>query len=635
MADQVGHGFHSDASVVTGDMVLKGIDLVQAPGLGPQRPARRRPRLYDVTVNEPQPADAVAGQSQDGGDEIERDQALNGEFVSLRPEAGLACGAKPRGNLVIEGDNFDALRWLRMTMKGRVKCIYIDPPYNTGNKDWVYNDHYVGKDDRFRDSAWLEFLYRRLTLARDLLAEDGVILVSINDENRAKLELLMDQVFPGMRVGSLVWRTRNGSNADQVAYLSIDHEHVLVYAAPGFSFGGNAKNFDLYTNPDNDPRGDWQPVSLRLGFSYRERPNLYYPLLDPETGISYPPSPDRVWVYATRTRVKPGQRLQKQPMEDLIAEGKVVFPKEQRVAIFSTKDDLLAAIDCGDVPTSAGLPMLRRGLPDLDYWVGRPVGFGTPRLKLFKDDLRRTTKPLSSWIGAFPGQDSTDDNVIRAGSNTEGARSLKSILGEKSFNFPKPPSLIRELLRQATDQDSLVLDFFAGSGTTAEAVMALNAEDGGRRRFILVSSTEATADEPSRNICRDVCAERVRRLVKGAPGRDPLPGDFTYATARTIAFHDLAYDLPPEEVWLAVQMIHGLPASDYDPNSSVQIAWVDHLAIAYVNRVTPDAVDGLDRQTMFSCRIVYSWSPGRLTSLQGCFTELRALPDELVRRFQS
>lgn len=142
-------------------------------------------------------------------DAIERDTALDDRFVSLSLVPDLSDGAAPWPNLVIEGDNFDALRWLRMTMAGQFRCILIDPPYNTGNKDWVYNDHYIDKEDAWRHSTWLEFLYQRLMIARDLLARDGVLLVTISDEQRAKLEMLMDEVLPGMRVGSLVWRTRS------------------------------------------------------------------------------------------------------------------------------------------------------------------------------------------------------------------------------------------------------------------------------------------------------------------------------------------------------------------------------------------------------------------------------------------
>ena len=132
----------------------------------------------------------------------------------------------------------------------------IDPPYNTGNgSDWVYNDSFVKKDDRWRHSKWLEFMYQRLLIARDLLTPDGVIMVCINDENRSKLELMMDEVMPGLRVGSFVWRVRSGGNDTKGALLSMNHEHVLVYGNPAFSFKGDERDQSSYTNPDDDPRG--------------------------------------------------------------------------------------------------------------------------------------------------------------------------------------------------------------------------------------------------------------------------------------------------------------------------------------------------------------------------------------------
>jgi len=210
--------------------------------------------------------------------QIEHDKALNNDsvFLGLAEENGKpqSVGDASYRNLIIEGDNFDALRCLRATHTNKIRVIYIDPPYNTGNKDWVYNDSYVNKDDRYKASMWLEFLYRRLMLARDLLTSDGVILVSINDENRAKLELLMDKVFQGMRLGTLTWRTRQGSNADQQCFLSVDHEHVLIYGRADFQFRGFTKSYEMYSNQDNDPRGDWRTSDLTLGFSYKERPNL-------------------------------------------------------------------------------------------------------------------------------------------------------------------------------------------------------------------------------------------------------------------------------------------------------------------------------------------------------------------------
>ena len=153
-------------------------------------------------------------------DEIEHDRAVNDDFIALDFDLALSCGGAPFRNLIIEGDNFDALRFLRMTHAGKVKCIYIDPPYNTGNKDFIYNDRFVDKDDAYKHSKWLEFLFRRFLLARELLSDDGVMLVSINDVNRAKLELLIERIFPCMGLGSIVWRNRQGSNADQGCFLN-------------------------------------------------------------------------------------------------------------------------------------------------------------------------------------------------------------------------------------------------------------------------------------------------------------------------------------------------------------------------------------------------------------------------------
>lgn len=237
-------------------------------------------------------------------DEIEADAAIDANFIACAIDPALSDGAAPWRNLVIEGDNFDALRWLRMTYAHRVKCIYIDPPYNTGNKDWVYNDHYVDPNDRYRHSTWLEFLFRRLTLARDLLTNDGVILVSINDENRAKLELLMDEALPGMRVGSFVWRSRTGGNEGGDAFLTENHEHVLIYSNPGFSFSGSQKTYNMYKYYDEE-RDDWfrpDNLTVAVGYTDKRAGKAYYPLQNPNNEVWYPCNPDRVWVFASRER---------------------------------------------------------------------------------------------------------------------------------------------------------------------------------------------------------------------------------------------------------------------------------------------------------------------------------------------
>jgi len=201
--------------------------------------------------------------------EIEHEKAVNDDFVALEFDPALSCGSAPYQNLIIESDNFDALRYLRMTHPGKIKCIYIDPPYNTGNRDFIYNDRFVDKEDSYRHSKWLEFMYRRLQLARDLLAEDGVIFVSIDDNEFAELKLLCDSVFStDCFVGAFVWRRRT-SSAMKSDLFSSDHEYVLAYALPAFAFLGVGKSYAGYGNPDSDPRGDWTPLrqnSCRLKF---------------------------------------------------------------------------------------------------------------------------------------------------------------------------------------------------------------------------------------------------------------------------------------------------------------------------------------------------------------------------------
>lgn len=570
--------------------------------------------------------------------EIERDRALNSDFVSLSLDQDLSCGTGPFQNLIIEGDNFDALRWLRMTMKGRVKCIYIDPPYNTGNKDWVYNDHYISKEQRYRHSVWLEFLYQRLAMARDLLTYDGVIMVSINDENRAKIELMLDEVLPGMRVGSMVWRTKDTANDKDRNFSSV-HEHVLVYANPGFSFGGLPIDTSKYQDRDGDTRGPWAPMPLTKAHTFRERPNTYYPIQDPVTGTWYPCAPDRVWAYASRHRLKAGQRIRTMTMEEFIEDGRIAFPRDDRTITYEDKNALIAAIEVGEVPRDGnGNPLLRSDIPDLDFWIGKTIGLGRPAMKAFLNEKKKLTRPLSSWIAGI-GETVEDQELetVRSDRQGKGTDAVKEILGSKAFDFPKPPSLMVSLLRHAVGDGDIVLDFFAGSGTTAEAVMALNEEDGLQRKFILVSSTEATESDPGKNICRDVCRERVWRLIEGSRDRDPLPGDFAYMAAKRISFHDLAYDLKPADIWAAVQVCHALPLTPYLPDSQLQVTSDGEIAIAYCDKPTPEALARLEDLAREGFLIVYSWSPGRIEPDLASYgtAEVRAVPDELIRRFQA
>lgn len=225
---------------------------------------------------------------------IDADGSVNGDFVVFDLDESLSNGEGPYQHLLIEGDNYDALRALRMTHAGRIKCIEIDPPYNTGNNDFIYNDVFLNKDHRYRHSVWLEFMHRRLLIARDLLTDDGVIFVHIGEEEVHRLGCLLDQVFPGQKVGTFVWRTRSGAGIAKDYFVSADHEYILCYAGKNFSFSGVAKSFSGFANPDGDSRGDWCNSNLTKGQSYKERPRSYFPLQNPETEIWYPCNPDRV-----------------------------------------------------------------------------------------------------------------------------------------------------------------------------------------------------------------------------------------------------------------------------------------------------------------------------------------------------
>jgi adenine-specific DNA-methyltransferase len=236
-----------------------------------------------------------------------------------------------------------ASHWLRRL----IKCIYIDPPYNTGHKDWVYNDHYFDANNRYRHSTWLEFLFRRLVLARDLLAEDGVIFISINDENRGRLELLADEALPGMRIGTFVWRTKDSSNDAERNFSSV-HEHVLIYGRAGFSFLGYELSDKKYKYID-PKRGKYSLDPITKGHSWRERRNTYYPIQDPKTGWWYPCNPDSVWRFASEKVETVKKKLRSDTIEALIKNDRIVFPAKSSVT-YTSKQEILDAIRRGTGP---------------------------------------------------------------------------------------------------------------------------------------------------------------------------------------------------------------------------------------------------------------------------------------------
>lgn len=386
---------------------------------------------------------------------------------TLRPCPDESVNWDTTQNLYIEGDNLEVLKLLQTAYYRKVKMIYIDPPYNTGN-DFVYADDFADPMARYKEvtqqttksnpetmgryhTNWLNMMYPRLRLAANLLQDDGVIFISIDDNEVTNLRKICDEVFGEENfVGCGVWKRRTSSAMDQ-SKVSTDHEYLLMYHKGKFlPFAGYKKDYKGYSNPDNDPRGPWVAGDLTVGMNADMRPNQYYDLVDPKTGKTYHPSYNRVWSYAPDS------------MQKLIEEDRIVFPED-----------------------TSQRPMKKR----------------------FANELKSDTNPFSTWMSDV-------------GLNTEGTRAVYTLFDDKSlFNYAKPISLIKALISQVASGDDIILDFFSGSATTAHAVMQLNAEDGGSRRFILVQLPEV-CDEKSeaykagyKNIC-EIGKERIRRAGK-------------------------------------------------------------------------------------------------------------------------
>lgn len=344
-------------------------------------------------------------------------------------------------NFLLEGDNLHSLRLLEKTHKGRIDVIYIDPPYNTGNKDFLYDDKYVDAVDGFRHSKWLSFMGARLRLAVNLLSEKGCILISINDLEYAQLKMLCDDVIGEDKyIGTLIWKSRQNKDNRNITGVSVDHEYVLAYAKESGirNFKGGERLTERYSNPDNDPRGPWTSGNMVGIATEDQRPNLHYNFIDHRTGINYG-KPSMGWRYDRNT------------MRRLVDEDRIIFP---------------------DTPD------------------------GRPRRKVFLSDVKEVRPGFSSIIGA--------DIYTR-----NGTADVVSVFGKRAFDFPKPVELLKQLLDQTTAAESIILDFFAGSGTTAQAVLELNKEDGGSRSFILCTNNE-------NNICESVTYPRIKTVISGA-----------------------------------------------------------------------------------------------------------------------
>lgn len=400
---------------------------------------------------------------------------------TLRPcrEESVGKDGTPGGfdseNLYIEGDNLEVLKLLQETYLGKIKMIYIDPPYNTGN-DFVYEDNfaqsteeYLANSGQFDEEGnrlvknldsngrfhtdWLNMIYPRLKLAKDLLSDDGVIFMSIDDNEIENLRKICNEIFGEENfIAQIIWKKRSTPPNDKV--IGAAHEYIL-------SFGKNISNTKLhlrartqeqlmrYQNPDNHPKGPWAPGDLSANVKGgRYVASLYYPIINPNTGEEHYPPQNGNW------------RFNKQTVEKLLKNNEISFGND---------------------------------------------GKGRPKLKRFLCDVKEGITYTSLW-----------DFVPL---NTQGSKEMTELLGNIAiFDNPKPADLIKELVKLGGDNNAIILDFFSGSATTAHAVMQQNAEDGGHRKFIMVQLPELTSGTSNAhmegywNIC-EIGKERIRRAA--------------------------------------------------------------------------------------------------------------------------
>lgn len=386
-------------------------------------------------------------------------------------------------NLYIEGDNLEVLKLLQETYLGKVKMIYIDPPYNTGN-DFVYEDDFKQSAEEYIDNSgqldeegnrmvtntesngrfhtdWLNMMYPRLKLAKDLLSDDGVIFISIDDNEVENLRKICDEIFGENNfLAQVIWE-RAFSPKNDAKFFSVSHDYVLIYARSieVFSIGllpRSAESDARYKNPDNDPHGPWTSDNMTVK-SYSA--NYDYPIKTPNGTIYYPPA-GRCW--------------------------------------FTSKERMQKLIENGAV------------------WFGNNGG-NMPRIKRYLSDVQQGMTPITIW------------KYLDVGHNQEARQELKKLFDEKAyFDGPKPIRLLNRILTIANvKKDDFILDFFSGSATTAHAVMQLNAEDGGKRKFIMVQLQEECAENTEaykagyKNIC-EIGKERIRRAGQKIKEENPL-----------------------------------------------------------------------------------------------------------------
>ncbi|MBE3138272.1 MAG: site-specific DNA-methyltransferase, partial [Actinobacteria bacterium] len=374
--------------------------------------------------------------------------------------------------MIIEGENLETLKVLLSGYRERINCIYIDPPYNTG-KDFVYSDKWdESKEDYWEHigvtedgikvdtnaessgryhSNWLNMIYSRLLIARQLLASNGVLFISIDDTESANLKKVLDETFGEENfVAQFIWKSRQNKDNRTTTGASIDHEYIYCYSRSNDekALKGDERKIEQYTNPDNDQRGPWASGNMVGILPETLRPNCHYDLINPKTKINY-------------GRPKMGWRYDKNTMEKLIEEDRVIWPSSPE---------------------------------------------GRPRRKVFLNELSNNYAGFSSIIG---------ENIY----TRNGTQEIEDLFGKRILDFPKPSALISELINQICDGNDIVIDFFAGSGSTGQSILNLNRQNGQIIKFILVQLPELT-DEKSEAYkagykkISDITIERNKRVIQ-------------------------------------------------------------------------------------------------------------------------
>jgi len=478
----------------------------------------------------------------------------------LRGVPELSAGEPGTGNLLVQGDNLEALKALLPYYAGKVKCIYIDPPYNTGNENWIYNDAVnspemrqwlgtvVGRDDLSSHDKWLCMMYPRLALLREFLTEEGAIFISIDDNEVQNLRAIMDELFGKENfVATIIWQ-KVYSPKNSARHLSEDHDYIVVYAKNADLWKPNlisrsASQDDRYKNPDNDPRGPWKTSDLSARNPYSLGT---YSVRCPSGRVIEGPPKGRYWV------------VSQEKFEALNADNRIWWGKD-----------------------GTAIPQVKKFLSEVKQGV-------VPQTLWKYEDVGHTQEAKQELVGMCDFADSAS-----------------------VFITPKPVRLIQKILEIASDSDSIVMDSFAGSGTTAHAVLKANASDNGKRRFIMIEMEEY-ADR--------ITSARVQRAIEGyGEGTDAAPalgGGFDYYTVGEPMFlpdENLNEAVGAEAIRAYVAYSEGIPTDDQttaeNPHSPYllglnrETAWIFHYE--------PDTATSLDMDFLAGLRFGGSTRAGK------------------------